>query len=345
MRPPILAVLFTFIAAAPARSMQNNVGTAAAEFLRLGAGARSLGMGEAYSAVAEGPDAAYWNPAGLARMSRPEAIYARSELPAGLHHDHLAVGVPCGFLSGTVAVAVTRLSQEDLALVDASNQQLGSFAPHSEVYALAYGRRFSDSDADSMDPRRDYFRRANIPHVERPYVDEREPWTGEVAAGLSLKMISENLGTRSASTFAVDGGGLFRPEDLHELILAGAFRHVGGKIKLISESNPLPGELAASVAYDARVDGLRLLPAFEAVAPYAGNPYGKVGIEAERAVGAGFSAAARFGFSSRAVPDLGVLAGLTAGVGLRAASFGFDAAFQPMSLLGESFRLGVGWRF
>ena len=36
---------------------------------------------------------------------------------------------------------------------------------------------------------------------------------------------------------------------------------------------------------------------------------------------------------------------ITAGVGLRVRSFSFDAGFQPMAVLGESFRLSVGWRF
>ena len=36
---------------------------------------------------------------------------------------------------------------------------------------------------------------------------------------------------------------------------------------------------------------------------------------------------------------------VTAGVGLKVGKFSFDAAFQPMTLLGEAFRLGVGWKF
>jgi hypothetical protein len=330
--------------AAPARALQNDVGTAAAEFLQIGAGARSLGMGEAYTAVAEGPDAVYWNPAGLSRMTGPEATYARTELPAGIAHDFFAFGVPSRFLQGTLALAVTRLSQDSLALVNASNQTQGSFSPHSEVYALAYGRSFG-ARADSDE--RDYFHENwNLPFVDgRPDAGEKEPWTGEVALGLSLKMINEDLGTRSATAFAVDGGAMFRPSGLHELIVAGAFRNIGSKLDFISDPEPLPAELALSVAYDMRSDDWRFLPALEIDAPYAGNVYGSIGVEATKVISAGTSAAMRLGYTSVSVADLGFLSGITAGVGLKIGRFSFDAAFQPMALLGESYRLSVGWKF
>lgn len=342
MRTALLAVLLA--AAAPARAIQTNVGTAAAEFLQIGGGARSLGMGEAYTAVADGPDAIYWNPAGLSRMARPEATYARTELPAGLHHDFFAVGYPSQVLHGTLAFAVTHLSQDSLALVNAANQTQGSFAPHSEVYALGYGHSFGSNDLQTSS--RDYFRENwNVPRADRPYEDEKEPWTGEIAAGASIKVIEEDLGTRSASAFAVDGGGMFRPEDLHELIVAGAVRNIGSKLSFISDREPLPGEAAVSVAYDARTDDWRFLPALEIDAPYAGNVYGKIGIEATKKMSEGMSAAMRLGYTSVAAVDLGPLSGITAGIGLKIGKFSFDAAFQPMALLGESFRMGVGWKF
>lgn len=342
MKTALLAALLCL--APQSWALQSNVGSSAAQFLELGAGARALGMGEAYSAVADGPDAVYWNPAGLAQMTRPEIVYARSELPAGLHHDFVAAGAPLRALEGVLAFAFTRLSQESLDMVNASNQVLGSFSPHSEVYALAYGHKFPEDDPAAS--YRGYYGSAwDMPAVDRPFMDDPEPWTGEISAGLSLKAIQESLGTRKASAFALDGGGTFRPEGLHELVLAGAFRNLGSKMRFISYAEPLPAELAGSAAYEGRAGDWRWLPALEADLPYAGNPYAKLGFEARRLVSQGLWAAGRLGFSSRTVPDLGAMSGLTAGVGLRAGGFSFDAAFQPMAVLGESFRLGAGWRF
>ena len=45
-------------------------GTTAASFLELGVGSRAVAMGEAYVAIAEGPTAGYWNPAGLGMMRK-----------------------------------------------------------------------------------------------------------------------------------------------------------------------------------------------------------------------------------------------------------------------------------
>jgi hypothetical protein len=331
-------------AAAPARAIQTDVGSSAAQFLQIGAGARSLGMGEAYTAVAEGADAAYWNPAGLALMTRPEAVYALTELPAGISHDYFAYAAPSERLRGTVAFAATLLTQDSLALVNASNQSQGSFSPHSEVYALSYGHSFGANDVVTKS--RDYFRENwNVPRADRPYEQDPEPWTGEIAAGASVKLINESLGTRSASAWAVDGGGLFRPADLHELILAGAFRNIGTKLNFISQAEPLPAELAFSAAFDARTDNWRFLPAVEIDAPYAGNLYGKVGFEATNEFSSGASASMRLGYTSVSTVDLGFASGITAGVGLKVGKFSFDAAFQPMGVLGEAFRLGLGWKF
>jgi hypothetical protein len=45
-------------------------GTDAAAFLQKGAGARALGMGEAYTSLSDDPSAVYWNPAGLAKVDK-----------------------------------------------------------------------------------------------------------------------------------------------------------------------------------------------------------------------------------------------------------------------------------
>ncbi|HID11807.1 MAG TPA: hypothetical protein EYP17_10995 [Candidatus Latescibacteria bacterium] len=57
-----MLILFLILIASDPQAASNYAGA----FLELGVGARPLGMGSAYVAVAEGPEAGYWNPAGLA---------------------------------------------------------------------------------------------------------------------------------------------------------------------------------------------------------------------------------------------------------------------------------------
>ena len=52
----------------------------AGEFMTLGAGARAIGMGGAYAALADDASAAYWNPAGLAQLDRTQAAFMHSTL-------------------------------------------------------------------------------------------------------------------------------------------------------------------------------------------------------------------------------------------------------------------------
>lgn len=342
----LLALLLLPAFVLPAAAVQKKVAAAAAEFLRVGAGARAMGMGDAFTAVAEGPEAAYWNPAGLAHSRSLEFGYTRSELAGGLHHDYAALATPVDALGGSLALSLTHLSVEKIDRVDNLNRAQGTFAPHAEVVALSYGREFLTDDPEAG--ARQYFGQRWETRHDIRVPRERETfelWRGQLAVGGTGKFLTETLGTRRASTFAFDAGAMFKPAPWPELIVAGALRHVGGRMKYISESEPIPAEAAAALAYDKRFEQWRLLTAGEFDLPYAGDPYAKLGVEGSRRLGDGLWASLRMGYNSRTATSLGFTSGLTAGVGLRAGAFTLDAAFQAQAALGQTVRLGVGWRY
>ncbi len=68
MRQRIMGIILVFWFAAGA--VASHAGEYAAEFLRIGVGARALSMGSAFTAVADDASAYYWNPAGLASPDR-----------------------------------------------------------------------------------------------------------------------------------------------------------------------------------------------------------------------------------------------------------------------------------
>lgn len=80
----------------------------AGSFLSWGAGARSLAMGKAYVALAEDASAAYWNPAGLAKLSRQEGMFLHAMLWAGTMYDFLSYARPVTNW-GTLSMGMVRL--------------------------------------------------------------------------------------------------------------------------------------------------------------------------------------------------------------------------------------------
>ncbi|HBA59324.1 MAG TPA: hypothetical protein DCZ92_00595 [Elusimicrobia bacterium] len=321
------------VLAAPA-ALQAEAGSSAAQFLSLGTGARSLGLADASTAVTGEADAAFWNPAGLAGLARPEVSYSRTRLPAGVALDFFAVAVPAPLLRGVFAISALRLTQDPLAKVNALNQNLGSFSPHSEAYALSYGSDFSSLSGDKTGG-----------FGEARSIKRGGSGFKRTAFGATLKTVREDLGTRSASTFAFDGGAAFRPGG-GNLVLAGAFRNIGGRLRFIEKAESLPAQFAAALAYEcSRKDDRSLLLALDVSVPYAGKPYAKLGAEGSRVLTQRLWASARLGYTSRSVSDLGTLAGITAGVGLRMNALSLDLAFQPMTVLGDNFRFGAGWKF
>jgi hypothetical protein len=56
----------------------------AGEFMAIGIGGRALGLGSAYTALADDITAGYWNPAGLSSLMYPQIALMHDERFAGL---------------------------------------------------------------------------------------------------------------------------------------------------------------------------------------------------------------------------------------------------------------------
>jgi len=101
--PVILALALAVLAgAAP---------PAAAYFDRIEIGARGLALAGAYQAAAQDVSAAYWNPAGLSLMERPQVLftYSRPYMVGGLVGSSAVGGIPLRFTDGAAAVTWHRM--------------------------------------------------------------------------------------------------------------------------------------------------------------------------------------------------------------------------------------------
>ncbi len=90
----------------------------AGEFLRVGAGARAVGMGGAFLAVADDATAGYWNPAGLVYLERKSLQYMHSEEQhSQVAYDFLGLVLPQGGEPGkrsALGISLIRLGVDDI---------------------------------------------------------------------------------------------------------------------------------------------------------------------------------------------------------------------------------------
>jgi len=92
----VLFLLFGILDGFAERWDVSKNGTAAMPFLKIGVGARAIGMGETFAAMANDATALYWNPAGIARLKKYQFHFSHTDWIADLKHDYLAATVPLG---------------------------------------------------------------------------------------------------------------------------------------------------------------------------------------------------------------------------------------------------------
>ena len=152
------------------------VGTTGGKFLSIPVGARAVGMGGAFVAVANDASAMYWNPAGIGRLSQSEAIFTHSAWVADLDFNYGGVVVPVSGL-GTVGISFTSLTMADMERTT-EDQPEGTgefFSAGSFAVGLSYARNLTE-------------------------------W---FSIGGNVKYINEHIWNSSATGFAVDVGTLF----------------------------------------------------------------------------------------------------------------------------------------
>jgi len=116
--------------------------------LNAAVGARPLGMGGAFTAVADNADSPFWNPAGLGFINDHEINSMQTKLSTDADHYYVSYVQP--FLGGTLGISWVQLGTGNMALtsseVDSNNEvvDLGISSYFSSVYMLAYGKELND---------------------------------------------------------------------------------------------------------------------------------------------------------------------------------------------------------
>jgi hypothetical protein len=230
----ILAALFGKVAIA------DDNGRTAADFLKIDTDARSAAMGGAYTAIACGPSALHWNPAGLMLEKTPQFSVSHFSWYQDINFEHLAVSLP---LSDRLAMAggITYLSYGNIEGYDQFDNPINDIGSTNDM-ALSLSAAYGVSEAISL--------------------------------GINAKYIDLNLAGTHASALAADFG---ISAQCDKYMLGISLSNIGQKIKFDATEEDLPMRLRIGVATSWLAGSLTAITEYDY--GFKGNSAFKNGVE------------------------------------------------------------------
>ena len=317
----------------------SKTGTTAASFLEISVGAQAVGMGGAYVSVVNDASALYWNAAGIALAENYQVVVTHTEWIAQTNFDFAGLVIPLGEF-GTLGFSFTSLSMEDMKVTTVEQPDgTGEFFSAGDMsFGLSYARNLTD----------------------------------RLSIGFTAKYIQQSIWHMTATSFAIDGGTLFRTDLLGGMAIGASISNFGTGMRLegrdtryfirVDENKegsneriptniemdtwelPLIFQLGVST-YALNTDDYKFLVAVDAVNPI--NDFGSVAVGGEFTFLNSFFI--RGGFKNLFYPENE--GGLTLGFGVNSkmlfsdAYVNFDYAYQDFGRLQNVHYFSVGISF
>jgi hypothetical protein len=195
----LLIILFALLFTYDGFAQTTKTGTTSAQVLKFNVGPRAIGMGGAFTAIADDITAMYWNPSGTANINTNEAFFDHTSLYADISHDFAAFATNLSDI-GTIGAFVSVLSMDDMKVRTIENPEgTGELFNYSTiVMGVNYSRYL----------------------------------TTNFAIGFNVKYINENLWHMNSTGFAIDIGTLYKIPILNELRIASSVSNFGTKMQL-----------------------------------------------------------------------------------------------------------------
>ncbi|MGQ9707160.1 MAG: PorV/PorQ family protein [bacterium] len=203
-----LFILIIFVFAIPLYGDYKGSG---AEFLRYEVGAAPSAMGGAYTSLAEGAIATYWNPAGIIKTNKFSCVFSHNEVLLDMKTEFAALTFRTPF--GVIGTSFNTFNSGILKGYDELGYPTGEFSARSNCLSFSYAIGFI-----------------------RP-----------IDTGISFKYIWERIENSKASTIAFDIGArtvIFRTFRVGIVI-----QNLGPGENFISETSPLPITLRLGSAF------------------------------------------------------------------------------------------------
>jgi hypothetical protein len=304
----------------------------AGEFLKIGAGARALGLGGAVTALVDDASAVYWNPAAMVYIERAEILLMHAEQFEDLaDYDFFGYVQSLGGTGtpGAVGLGVARFAVQDILVTKGAYDDANGNHQYDPGETIYPDRFYLDSDTEIG--------------IFLSYAKLLRP---NLALGGSLKLVRQDLLNHSSFGIGTDLGLLWT---LSERVRLGARLSDATTTQLYWDSgrretvNP---SLYLGGAYEIPLTAMRTVLAltsdvaltFEGRETASSFSAGTLGGD----VMAGLEARFRGIFAGRVGWQE---SGVTAGAGFRIRGFAVDYAFVPHDDLGSSHRVSGGYRF
>ena len=239
--------LFSAIEFANAQSRKAGLNGAA--FLKVGVGARSVGMGSAATSLSEDVTNMYWNPAGIALTTdRMQAAFSYNSWIADITQNAFAASYNLEDI-GTVGIGVMTFG---ISGIPADRDFFSGDPPLGDTY-------------DYLDLV------AQVSYAR--YVSEK------LSLGATFKFINEKIDDRSASTVAFDFGSVYHIGTMG-WNLGARISNLGGDIKFYDFAYPIPLTFSiGSSMTPLSIDNHSFMISVDAVKPQDGQQYYFTGVE------------------------------------------------------------------
>jgi opacity protein-like surface antigen len=194
-----ITILILLAVAAFTNAQTIKTGTTAAQVLKFNVGPRAIGMGGAYTALANDITAMYWNPGGTANIQMNEAFFNHTSLYADIGFDYAAVASHLSDF-GTVGAFVSVLSMDEMVVrTEEVPEGTGEFF---DAGAIVIGINYSRFLTENF------------------------------AIGFNAKYINEYIWHMNSTGFGLDIGTLYKIPVLNELRIAASISNFGTKMQL-----------------------------------------------------------------------------------------------------------------
>lgn len=294
--------------ALPSLTWADNTGATAAQFLKIGVGARATAMGGAYVAVADGAHAIYWNPAGAALAEQRELGTSFNNLYQDTNQGFIGYIHPTTKGTWGGAVDYLQVAGIEERTADSYNPNY-TFTARDSAFLLSYAH----------------------PDVLLPHL----------SLGMNLKYIQSYIDTAHAQAAAVDGGALYKSPDC-PLSLGLAVLNFGTGMTYVSATDPLPLGLKAGAAYELIKQRLLLAAGVDEWV-HEQRTYEEFGLEWKPVPLVALRTGYQFGHSQDQLGNS--WPGTSVGLGLCWKSLSLDYAYVPFGNLGNTQQFTLGIRF